>query len=397
MPGNESMNGRYYRTCSDDITSSPGWFKNILLLGLLNFVPVFGQMSVSGYAYEWAHKAAWRVNSPMPYKVYGRKNSKMLRWGWFAIVVAVVFAIIPCLVYALGSGISDSFEASADFGQFAHRGYSLGAGSAAGLALGGAIQFIGLLGVIFAGILSWAGTIRMTIYDRLGAGLQFKQVWKMATRDFGGLMRIFGMQLIVGLVICLLGWLVFGISAFIGGAGFLASAFGMYATGGGAMSLPAGAFMMFLAILPLLLIDAYIVSCMCVYAEILVARAVGHWCAQFDVGQWGTKDDPLPFEREETHESERPERPEGTEPGPVDDEDAPTAEASAADAGASPDDETASEEGQTAAAEADSDADSEPDPAEEEPSRDEAKGPVGWRAAGTSAADRPGDGPQANS
>lgn len=361
MAEHASMDGRYYRTCSNDIKSSPGWFKNILLLGLLSFVPVFGQMCTSGYAIEWGHKAAWRVQSPMPYKLFGRENSKMLRWGWFALVIELVFLIVPYIVYTIGGSISDASQVPS-LGMYSH-GTGAGYGNAAGVAFGGIVEFVGLLGIAFAGLLSWAGIIRMTIYDRLGTGLQFKQVWKMAKRDFGGLLRILGMELIVGAVICLLGFAVFAVSLFVGGASFLFALLGSYAYGFhgsmGAASL-ADFVMMIMTILPLLLLDAYIVSCMLVYADLLVGRAVGYWCAQFDVPAWGKKDDPLPFEREARDEGGEPERPAGDE-------------AAAARADAEPEPEAAPE--------------SEPEP-EAGPQQESARGtgPVGWRAAGTSSA-----------
>lgn len=71
-----NYSGRYFRTCYDDIKSSKGWFGKICLLGLIEFIPIFGQMTVYGYCWEWAHKAAWGVDSPMPKKIYGRPAAR---------------------------------------------------------------------------------------------------------------------------------------------------------------------------------------------------------------------------------------------------------------------------------------------------------------------------------
>ena len=43
-----NYSGRYFRTCYDDIKSSKGWFGKICLLGLIEFIPIFGQMTVYG-------------------------------------------------------------------------------------------------------------------------------------------------------------------------------------------------------------------------------------------------------------------------------------------------------------------------------------------------------------
>lgn len=319
MPDTESMNGRYYRTCANDITSSPGWFKNILLLGLVQLVPVFGSMTVDGYAFEWGHKAAWRFRSPMPYKIYGRRNSRMLWWGWFALVIALVFSIVPELVNWLGDALAGASGTNLSF--YSHSSRSLGLESALGISMGSFLQFVALVGLVLAEMLAWVGSIRMTMYNSLGAGLQFKRVWKMATHDFGGLLRIFGMELVVTLVIALLSLLVFAITLLGGGMTAVLAALGSgAATGGGSFGLGVTRYelvMVMLSILPLLIVDCYIVSCMVVYCRLLVGRAVGYWCAQFDVAQWGTRDDPLPFERgpaaASNRQSERPAAPEGEE------------------------------------------------------------------------------------
>lgn len=291
MNQTQSMNGRYYRTCMNDIRSSEGWFGKICLLGVISFIPVFGQMTVSGYAYEWAHKAAWGIQDPMPKKIYGRPGSKMLRWGWFVIVIALVFALIPFFVSLIGSIINAAGSPNV---VYTGRGVrTIGNSNPALMGVGGFIAFVGLVLAIFSYIFAWVGCIRMTIYDRLGTGLQFGKVWKMAKHDFGGLMRIFGMSLIWGFiisiilsVICMVIVMIFVVPAM---------AAGVYASSNN--TAVAGLVLASMAVAsPLFLVLFYVGSVAQSFLSILIARAVGYWARQFDVASWGAKDDPLPFE-----------------------------------------------------------------------------------------------------
>lgn len=291
MNQSSSMNGRYYRTCINDIRSSEGWFGKLCLLGLISFIPVFGQMTVSGYAYEWAHKAAWGIQDPMPKKIYGRPGSKMLRWGWFVIVITFVFALIPLIISMIGSFMNGA--GSPDVVYTGRGVRSIGPSNPALIAAGGVFSLIGTILAIIAGIFAWVGCIRMTIYDRLGTGLQFGKIWKMAKHDFGGLMRIFGMSLIWGLIFGFIAGFILTIIVAITIVPVIAT--GAYASSSsGEVAGLAIAAILFAS--PIFLIFAYVLCVAQAFLSILIARAVGYWARQFDVGSWGTKDDPLPFE-----------------------------------------------------------------------------------------------------
>lgn len=298
MAQTSSMSGRYYRTCMDDIRSSEGWFGKICLLGLISFVPVFGQMTVSGYAYEWAHKAAWGLQDPMPKKIYGRPGSKMLRWGWFVLVITFLFALIPGIISMIGSFMN---AAGTPDVVYTSRGLrSSGVANPALVAAGGFFSLAGSILTVFTYVFAWVACIRMTVYDRLGTGLQLGKVWKMAKHDFGGLMRILGMSLIWGLIFALIASIICVIIVAI--AVVPAVAVGVSTSSGGS-----GAFAYVLAAIavaaPLFLIFAYALFVAQSFLNILIARAVGYWARQFDIPSWGTKDDPLPFETQATQQA----------------------------------------------------------------------------------------------
>lgn len=291
-----NYSGKYFRTSYGDIKGSKGWFGKICLLGLIEFIPVFGQMTVYGYAWEWAHKAAWGVDTPMPKKIYSRPGSKMLRWGWFALVIAFLIALIPGIVMSIGSWFS-SMGMETGIYTATGRYMVVSPGNFGFAALGWVVNVIGIVLAVFACVISWVGTIRMTMYDRLGTGLQIGKIWAMIKQDFGGIMRIFGMVIlfeiiggiIIGIIVAIILALVLGAT--------LTPLILMASSGGYPDSAIVGYLVtLVMTMLPLLLLISYVWFVYSVFVQLLLARAVGYWTRQFNVAAWGTKDDPLPFE-----------------------------------------------------------------------------------------------------
>lgn len=290
-----NYSGKYFRTSYGDIKSSKGWFGKICLLGLISFIPIFGQMTVYGYAWEWAHKAAWGVESPMPKKIYGRPGSKMLRWGWFALVIAIVMTIIPGIVLSIGGWFS-SMGMETGIYTATGRYMVVSPGNFGFAALGWILYVAGIVLTVFASIMIWVGTIRMTMYDRLGTGLQFGKIWTMIKKDFGGIMRIFGMailfELVGGIIIVVACIIVVAVLGAIAAPLILMSSNDMYFDSARyGYILP-----LIMTMFPAFLVLSYVWFVYSAFIELLVARAVGYWTRQFDVAAWGTKDDPLPFE-----------------------------------------------------------------------------------------------------
>lgn len=305
----ENYSGKYFRTSYNDIKSSQNWLGKICLLGLISAIPVFGQMTVYGYSYEWAHKAAWGVDSPLPKKIYGRPNSKMLRWGWFAIVITFVIMLIPGIVSSIGSSLS---SAGVGTTMYSYHGAMFNPGSAVLSGLGWLVSVVGLALMFFALFFIWVGIIRMTIYNQLGAGLQFGKIWAMMRQDFGGLLRIFGMLLIfecIGAAIIFI--IVMGLLTAVLGA----TAAPLIMMLESDVYYDANVFMyllsLLLVMLPVFLIVWYVTSCFEAFVQLLVARAVGYWTRQFDVSAWGSKDDPLPEITSNKQPSPQPQPPAG--------------------------------------------------------------------------------------
>lgn len=291
----ENYSGRYFRTAWGDIKGSKGWFGKICLLGLISFIPVFGQMTLYGYAYEWAHKAAWGVEGPMPKKIYGRPGSKMLRWGWFALVIAFVISLVPSIVSWIGSGLSAAGSAASFYTASGHY-MQMGLGNPLYSGLGWLVNVASIVLFVFSTLFIWAGSMRMTMYDRLSTGLQIGKIWDMVKRDFGGIMRVFGMSLLFVVIGCI----IFSIILFT----ILSIAFAMtigsiamlyqdtYFYNDGAIGVYAIGLIM--TMLPVFLALFYIALVYNAFVELLTVRAIGYWTRQFNVAAWGTKDDPLP-------------------------------------------------------------------------------------------------------
>ncbi len=300
----ESMNGKYYRTSMDDIKSSEGWFKKMLLLGLIYLIPIFGQIVVSGYAYEWAHKAAWGVKTPMPKKIFGRPNSKMFRWGWFALVISFVMMLIPNVVSSIGGfigGLTGGANAASmyNYGSYYSSIQSTALASSGITGIFSLIAFVLMLAAVF---FIWVGTMRMTMYDRLGPGFQFNKVWKMMTHDFGGLMRVFAMSILFSFIGAIIFVVVFAIVVMVFGFGAFLTAGSSYQNGSMDESQIALLVLALIgSLLPLILIISYVYSVYTVFVEMLTTRAVGYWTRQFDVANWGKDTDQLPFERVATY------------------------------------------------------------------------------------------------
>lgn len=291
----ESYSGRYFRTSWGDIKGSKGWFGKICLLGIISWIPIFGQMTLYGYAYEWAHKAAWGVDGPMPRKIYGRQGSKMLRWGWFALVIMFVLSLVPGIISSIGSWLSAAGSINGFTSSYGHQ-MIVNEGNPLLSGLGWIFGVAAVVIWVFACLFIFAGTMRMTMYDRLSTGFQLGKVWDMIARDFGGIMRIFGMSLLFGviggaIISIVMAVVVMGsIMAVIVPTGLMSSGGVMYYSEAAAFY----ALGAIIAMIPVLLVIGYVATVYSAFVELLTARALGYWMRQFNVAAWGTKDDPLP-------------------------------------------------------------------------------------------------------
>lgn len=289
------MQTGYFNAAWHDIKNSPGWFGKMLVLGLVSLIPVFGWIVVGGYLYGWARDIAWGVHAPLPAQVFGNEDGKLYSRGFFVVIIGLVCALLPWVIEVVGS--------LATGGPFGWGHYRTGGfmpwpfGMLSGV-FGLVFFVLSVAALVFATIFSWIGSMRMSIYGRLSAGFQFGKMWSMLRHDVGGMLRILGMTILLGIVV---GIIVSIVVFFIVMIGVMV---GMVVTGGNmhvSASRPDAAIMgMIVGIgglsLVLVLLASFLSMVVSVFIMALVTRAVGYWTRQFNVPAWRGQDDPMPFE-----------------------------------------------------------------------------------------------------
>lgn len=291
------MQSGYFNAAWNDIKNSPGWFGKVLLLSLVSLIPVFGAIVVYGYVFGWARDLSWGVHAPLPERVFGNEDGKLYRRGFFALVIIFVCALIPWAVELVGSIVT-----GVGFGSLSWYSHSSGFlpfsfGLVSGLA-GLAFFALSIAAYFFATFFFWVGTMRMSIYDRLSAGFQFSKMWAMMRHDFGGILRIFGMAVLLSLVLSVAVFTLVLVVVFIGVAvGFFVFGGSMGINMGQFDGAMVGAVLAAIAVMVVLaLLVAFASAVMGVFIEMMTARALGYWTRQFDVPAWRGQDDPMPFE-----------------------------------------------------------------------------------------------------
>lgn len=277
------MQAGYFSTAWNDIKSSQGWLKKMFLLALVMLIPIFGAITVNGYLYGWARDAAWKIKTPLPQRIFGNEDGKLYSRGFFILVLGFVLTLILGIFYAIYMGLTGASL------------YSIGSDSPnygifAGFGIVTLLFWVIYIAAAFAiTFFQWVGAMRISIYGSLSAGFQLKKVWMMIRHDFGGLLRIFGMNLIVTMIVSV----VFSIVGTILAVILIVPITLMISSNSASTGAVIG---LILASLVLVLIITYALLIFEVWVMTLVTRALGYWTAQFDVPNWRGQDDPMPFE-----------------------------------------------------------------------------------------------------
>ena len=286
------MQGGYFRTAWRDVSGSPGWFGRLLTLALVGLVPVFGQIVILGYLYGWAREAAWNVHAPLPPHIFGG-DSKLYSRGFSALVILLVCAIVPILINGALSILSKVAAVIVGVGSGA-----FGVLVAAIAGLSALVTLAVVLLALLLMVVRWVGTMRMSIYGRLSAGFQLRKIGAMVRHGSGGLARIVGMNVVMTAVASVLMLAVVGVALLVLVlALFITSGFDLSFIGdfseGDFTGVPPSLALMVLIVLVLVGLSF---MTMWTFIEMMTARAMGYWTAQFDVINWGGQDDPMPFE-----------------------------------------------------------------------------------------------------
>lgn len=261
MNSNQGYLGRAWR----DLTQDPKWWQPVLILSLVNLIPIVGSLITTGYLIDWAREGAWGMNRAFPRKV--GDAGKRLKWGFFAAVIALCWVLPVSIIGNLFVVVP---------------------------LVGWLIAIAANVCVLIAGVIATAAAVRMSIYDRFGAGMQVGRLLSMAKRDAGGLARCFFITLlqavpvIIGCVIIFIAFapLLAGLS--LTGSDFYTTdvtlGFATAIMGGG----------MFAVIVTLVIMFVMMVATTA--CDILAWRSFGYWTAQFEPAKWNGMYDPMPFE-----------------------------------------------------------------------------------------------------
>ncbi len=287
------MQIKYFSTAWNDIKSSPGWFGRLCLLALVGLIPIFGQIVLLGYAFGWARDIAWKLQTPMPARIFGNEDGRLYSRGFFVLVIMFVCSLIPYLAQEIWLNCAGN-----------------GVGTATGAAFGTTASgvTISLFGSLFTlalsficSLFSYAGTIRSTVYCRFSPGFQVKRLWAMIRHDTHGLVRIWAMSLLLIVIVVAVMYIALFVIVAVCGIGVLALGGSGAAAVSGSASIASGvsdsAAMASIVIACLLVLVAlYFFMVGFTFISVIQARAIGYWVSQFDVPAWRGEEDPMPFE-----------------------------------------------------------------------------------------------------
>lgn len=271
------------------LTRDKGWIKPILMLTLVGWIPILGQIAILGYGLEWARLTAWGVDAAP--KQRGVAYGKVLATGGIAFLVMLTMGLVTGIVDTILFGRWYSIT-SLPFGSsiFADSVITL-AGDVTSV-LGIAVLVVNLL----MGAFITAAMLRATLYDSFGAGWRIDRLFQMVVRDPGGFFHAYAVSLIGGIVNSVYAMIVTlagGLAAF-GGAMGVALSMGiasdtiierlLYGAGPGLVIL----------LVVVALAAAFAGSAISITMQLVSINAMGQWFCRFRVDLWGVSSAPLP-------------------------------------------------------------------------------------------------------
>lgn len=278
------------------LTGERGWYKPIVVLALLSWVPFLGTIALLGYAYEWARLAAWGVDCAP--RRQGIDYLKLLKTGGWAYLILLSMSLACGVVLSVLFGVDHvaflplSFDGAGTWNVWQGEGRYLFMFSPRALA--------SLVGQVILGGFILAAMMRGVVYDGFAAGWRLDRLAQMIVCDLGGFMRLVGVSTIGCAAALMYSWASAAIMGAIASVGI--SYFEFY---NGALYFvfnsehllrhlftlsPTNALGGFL----LSAAFSFIGSALSVAMQLVATHAAGMWFRRFDVGRWGLSSDPLP-------------------------------------------------------------------------------------------------------
>lgn len=274
------------------LTRDKGWVKPVLVLTLVGWIPILGQIVLMGYGLEWARLTAWGVDAAP--KQRGVDYGKVLSTGGRAFLVSlslgfvialVLQVVFPGSLYMLFTGLTAGNAVSV----------------ATAMASGAAMSILTMVASIAMGTFLQAATLRATLYDSFSAGWRLNRLFQMIGRDFGGFLKVLLVTLIGGAISGMYAFVVSLVLMLVVMGGVMsATAFvglsGSYMNGWHflleqLLRIGAGPLLLFIVVVIAL---AFVGSAISTAMSLLSMNAMGQWFCRFDVHRWGVSADPLP-------------------------------------------------------------------------------------------------------
>lgn len=274
------------------LTRDKGWVKPVLVLTLVGWIPILGQIVLMGYGLEWARLTAWGVDAAP--KQRGVDYGKVLSTGGRAFLVSlslgfvialVLQVVFPGSLYMLFTGLTAGNAVSV----------------ATAMASGAAMSILTMVVSIAMGTFLQAATLRATLYDSFSAGWRLNRLFQMIGRDFGGFLKVLLVTLIGGaisevyafvvslvLILVVMGG-VMSVTAFVGLSGSYMN--GWHFLLEQLLRIGAGPLLLFIVVVIAL---AFVGSAISTAMSLVSMNAMGQWFCRFDVHRWGVSADPLP-------------------------------------------------------------------------------------------------------
>lgn len=253
------------------LTQEKGWWKPVALCALASLVPIVGPLAVFGYCLEWARRVAWGSTEAPSRHV---KVGQLIKSGWRGAVVFVGWNIVAAFV----GGILGNLPW-----------------------VGELLSFAWGVFMIFVGMLVMVAAVRATVYQNFKAGYRAPTLWQMGSHDPWGLLRVWLISLVAGVIVVVVALFLF-VPAAIGSIGFFMD-LGDYVSGGygyyiteaeeARLALEVVGYL-FQQFGPAILITAVLALVSGVFVNLLSYCGVALWLRQFNVPAWGRDEDPLP-------------------------------------------------------------------------------------------------------
>ncbi len=264
-------NVKYFKTTWRLLNlDGPKWVLQLIVLCLLQIIPIIGQMILLGYLYSWSNRTAWAMHSS-PIKK-GQNFSQVFKLGAILFVPFFCLSLVVAIINMLLSSVLAMIPV-----------------------IGWIILMISPLALAFINVLILVALQRAAIYRKIEPGFQIAKILDMCGRDWNGLIRIFGINIILSIVGILVASFTIGslITAFVTGI----AVSGIDAANGAAdPNVIADYFVSLILANPLpLLIGICISALIEIFGYYMIIGSIGVWTAQLYPECWGPSSEYVPI------------------------------------------------------------------------------------------------------